>query len=261
MPTLTLLAKAHNNYQLKLVDKLLRSSLEGLNIELKINGVTSRRWVQIAVSGEDEKIALNCLASEFGFCPTRLESVDRFSTAKGLIVALDKNKGEIFVDIGVSSPDPIDATVPLQCLQAQLVDGRKTALGKIAELFGFCKNLPLTVKVLRIDEEENKIEAMLAEKQLVQYRNWTRSLLDRLMILGASLQDVEWALKTAECNRDVINIEPLGMFEHAVVCKLGTDAAGLMPKIGGKLQQATFNIFNPRKIIEFLGDDSTLLTS
>jgi hypothetical protein len=72
---------------------------------------------------------------------------------------------------------------------------------------------------------------------------------------------VEWALKTAECNRDVINIEPLGMFEHAVVCKLGTDAAGLMPKIGGKLQQATFNIFNPRKIIEFLGDESTMLTS
>lgn len=260
MPTVTLLAKAYNNYQLKLVDKLLKPNLKGLKVEMEVCGVTSRKWIQLAISGEDEKIALNYLSNEFGLCPQRLESLNKFSTIKGFVTALDKNKGIVSVDIGVSSPDIIDATIPLRHLQTQLIDGRKTALEKLIELFGFCKNLPLTTKILKIDEEENSIEAMLAERQLAQYRNWTKSLLDRLIILGAPLQDVEWALKTAECSRDVVNIESLGLFEHAVVCKLGTDAAGLMPRIGGKLR-ATFNIFNPRKIIEFLGDDATLLTS
>jgi hypothetical protein len=42
------------------------------------------------------------------------------------------------------------------------------------------------------------------------------------------------------------------MFEHALTCKLGTDAAGLIPKIGKKLPSATFSIFNGRRIQGFL---------
>jgi len=48
----------------------------------------------------------------------------------------------------------------------------------------------------------------------------------------------------------------LGLFEHAIVCKLGTDAAGLIPKIGKKLWSAKFSVFSPKRIIEFLGDYS-----
>jgi hypothetical protein len=260
MSTVTLLARIYNSPQLKLVEKFLQSSLEGLNVKIENCEATSRGWVQTAISGEDEKIALNYLANEIGLCPKRLESVEKFSTIKGCLTVLDKNKGKVSVDIGVFSPDIVDAMIPLHHLQAQLADGRKIALKTFIELFGFSKNLPLTVKILDIDEGDNYIEATLAEEQLAQYRNWTKSMLDRLIVLRASRDEIAFALKKAECNRDVVNIEPLGLFEHAVVCKLGTDAAGLMPKIGRSLQQATFNVFNPRKILEFLGDDSNLLS-
>jgi hypothetical protein len=92
MPTVTLLTKGYNDFQLKLVDKLLKSMLKGLNVEAEICGVTPRRWVQIAVSGEDEKVALRYLADEMGLCPTRLERVEKFSTIKGRITDLKKKQ-------------------------------------------------------------------------------------------------------------------------------------------------------------------------
>jgi hypothetical protein len=256
MPTVTLSTKVYKNFQLKLVDKFLRSMLKGLKVETKISDVSSRGLVQMAVSGEDEKIALHYLADEIGLCPTLLEHVEKFSTVKGYIASL--NRKELYVDIGIFSPSTIDAAISLKRLQAQLLDGRKTALRKIAELFGFVENLPLTVKICSVEKGNSRVEAMLSEKQLALYRSWTKSLLDRLIILGASFNEVMLSLKKARCNRDVVNIEPLGLFENAIVCKLGTDAVGLIPKIGRRLWNANFSIFNPRKVLKFLGDYSVL---
>ena len=42
------------------------------------------------------------------------------------------------------------------------------------------------------------------------------------------------------------------MFEHVLTCKLGTDAAGLIPKIGRNLRNAKFAVFNPKRLREFL---------
>jgi hypothetical protein len=83
-------------------------------------------------------------------------------------------------------------------------------------------------------------------------------LLDRLLILGASYSEVETAVKIAEVNRDIVYIEQLGMLEHALVCKLGTDAAGLIPKVGKILGRASLSVFNPRRILGLLGDGSVL---
>lgn len=252
MPTVTLPIKVYSNFQLKLVDEKLQSMLKGLKVEMKICGVSSRGLVQIAVSGEDEKVALNYLRGQIGLCPTFLQHVEKFSTVKGYVASL--NKKELYVDIGIASPNTVEAAIPLTLLQAQLVDGRKMALEKIADLFGFVENLPLSVKICSVNKEKSRVEAVLSEKQLALYRSWTKSLLDRLIVLGASFNEIVLALKKTGCNRDVVNIERLGLFENAVVCKLGTDAVGLVPKIGRKLRNANFSIFNPRENIEFLGD-------
>lgn len=259
MPTITLLAKTHSGFQKKVIDEVLKNALGDLNANVKLVETTSRGWARVDVSGEDEKIAMNLLEKEIGLCPVELDALKEFSTVKGQISVLDKNKSILSVDIGVHSPEIVDATVPLHDLQAQLADGRKVPLGKIADIFGLCKNLPLNVKIMRIDSEEGRVEASLAEKQLEQYRDWTRSLLDRLMVLGTTLQSVEWSLNVNECTRDILTVEPLGLFENVIVCKLGTDAAGLIPRIGKSLRRATFTVFNPRRIIEFLGNDTPLL--
>jgi hypothetical protein len=140
----------------------------------------------------------------------------------------------------------------LRHLQAQLVDGRKTALGKIAELFGLRDDLPLSVKVTHLNENESRIEAELSNEQIRQFAVWQESLLDRLLVAGSTVDEIKATLERARLNRDVISVESLGMFTHALTCKLGTDAAGLIPKIGRNLKNAKFAVFNPRRLRQFL---------
>jgi hypothetical protein len=251
MPTVTLFAKAHNNRRLDSFDKNVRSTLEGLKVEVKTCGATARGWIQISVSGEDENVALRYLDDRIGLCPASFEDINRFSTIKGRITNLDNSRNELRVDMGVFSPSIYDAVIPLARLQAQLVDGRKTTLKEIVELFGFSENMPITVKIDKVDKDKSLIEAEVAEKQRRQYIAWTESLLDRLLILGASRSGIELAVEQAGFNRDVVNIEPLGGFEYAVVCKLGTDAVGLIPRVGKNLRSASMVVFSPRRIFTF----------
>jgi hypothetical protein len=69
------------------------------------------------------------------------------------------------------------------------------------------------------------------------------------------------ALKRGGLTHDTIDVEPLGFFEHAVICKLGTDARGLIPRIGRNLQEATFAVFSPRKILRILENEQPASTS
>ena len=252
MTTLTLLTKISNDNQLKQIDKALKLEFEGLEVEAKILGTVADGWVQIALAGEDEGIATNYVIKEIGLCPSSFGNVKKFSTPNGYISILKKNGEELSVDVGVFEPKVVHAIIPLRRLQAQLMGGRKIGLGKIAELFGFCKGLPVSVKVTRLSEEESFIEAELSALQVEKYEGWRESLLDRLIVLGSSLYEVKRTLDYARLNRDIISVEPLGMFEHALACKLGTDAAGLIPKIGWVLKDARFVVFNPKRLREFL---------
>jgi hypothetical protein len=252
MTTLTLLAKISNDYQLKQIDKALKLAFEGLEVEAKILGTAADRWVQIALAGEDEGIATNYVIKEIGICPSNFGNVKKFSTLNGYISTLKKNGEELSIDVGVFEPKIVHATIPLLRLQAQLVDGRKIALGKIAELFGLCKDLPVGVKISSLSEEESRIEAELSSRQIRKYAVWRESLLDRLLVLGSPLHEIEMTLEHAKLDRDVIGVESLGLLEHALTCKLGTDAAGLIPKIGRILKNAKFAVFNPKRLREFL---------
>jgi hypothetical protein len=252
MTTLTLLTKINNDNQLKQVDKALKLAFEGLEVEAKVLGTVADGWVQIALAGEDEEIATNYMIKEIGLCPSNFGNLKKLSTQNGFISTLKKNGGELSVDVGVFEPKIVHATIPLQRLQTQLVDGRKIALGKIAELFGFCKDLPVNVKVTRLSEEDSCMEAELSSEQIRKYAVWRESLLDRLLVLGSPLHEIEMTLEHAKLDRDVIDVEPLGLLEHALTCKLGTDAAGLIPKIGRNLKNAKFAVFNPKRLIEFL---------
>jgi hypothetical protein len=252
MLNLTLSAKIYNEHQIRLVEKFLKSTLKGLNVETKICGVTPHGMVQIGISGEDENAALRYLTEKVGVCPTSIEQLEKNSEIKGYITNLNKSTSELYINIGVYTPTTINATIPIQHLQAQLADGRKIALKKFIELYGFCENLPLTIKILNVNKNEKRIEATLSESQIAQYRNWTKSLLDRLIIIGATPLEVKLTLKRVKANRDVIGVESLGLFENALVCKLGTDAAGLIPKIGEKIRAATLTVFSPKKVLEFL---------
>jgi hypothetical protein len=70
--------------------------------------------------------------------------------------------------------------------------------------------------------------------------------------LGASKETIENVLERTRLTRDVIDIEVLGLFEHALTCKLGTDAAGLVSLMGRYLRNSVFVVFNAKKSADFL---------
>ncbi len=253
MPTATLLEKVYGSFSPENFEPVFSSLCKGLKVELRVVGETNRGWVQIEVSGEDEVAALHFLDREMGLAPVSLDNLKKFSVIRGRVVFSGKSKKELRVDIGVFSPETYDAVIPLQRLQAQLADGKKLPLQRLVELFCLYDNLPLKVKIVQdVDAQKNWIEAELSEAQLSQITSWIRSSFDRLVVLGAFFSDVERAVKTSRHLRDVIKIESLGMLEHVVLCKLGTDAVGLIPKLGRFLPDAVFVPFSPRKIRQLI---------
>jgi hypothetical protein len=250
--TLVLLTKINNNSQLGQIDSALKLAFEDLDVETKILSTPADGWPQLVLSGEDEGIATSYVSKEIGICPVSLENIGKFSVLKGYIANLAESKEELSVDVGVFKPEIVHAMVPLRHLQAQFVDGRKIALRKIGELFGLCEDLPVRVRVSRLNVDESCIDAELSTEQVERFQVWRESLLDRLLVLGPSLHELQRMLENAKLDRDVIDVDTIGMFEHALTCKLGTDAAGLIPKIGRNLRNAKFAVFNPKRLREFL---------
>ncbi|MFQ6080060.1 MAG: DUF2110 family protein [Candidatus Bathyarchaeia archaeon] len=249
MQRVTLLEKVYGPISSKTLEPTLLSLCKGLKVGLKVVGETSRGWVQIEVSGEDETVALRYLDQRVGLAPASLDELKRFSTVRGKVVSSGKSRNELYVDIGVSSPRICDAAIPLQSLQAQLADGKKLPLQRIIELFCLYDHLPLEVKIVgHVDAQNERVVAVLSEAQLSQITRWIRSNLDRLIVLGALTSHVERAIKASKHGRDIIKIERLGLLEHAIVCKLGTQAIGLIPKLGLRVPTATLAPFCPRKI-------------
>jgi len=248
MITLTLLSKISNSYQLRQVEKALNEPLGELSVDAKIKGTIADRWAQINLEGEDETIAATYVANEIGTCPASMENLKKATDIKGYITDFEKNTEELLVDVGVFQPKIMHARIPLQRLQAQLANGVKNAHA-IPELWALCRDLPISVNIVQLDEKENHMKAELSDNQVKKLKTWQKSLLDRLLVLGSSLQDIEYILEAEKLTRDIINVETLGLLEYSLTCKLGTDAAGLIPKIGRRLRKAKFAVFNPKKLL------------
>jgi len=252
MPTVVLLEKVYGPFSAETFEPILLSLCKGLKVRLRVVGKTSQGWIQTEVSGEDETAALHFIDREIGLAPISVDKLKKFSVIRGRVVS-GKSKNELCVDLGVFSPETYDAVVTLQMVQAQLADGIKLPLQRLIELFCLYDNLPLKVKIVgSVNAQKKLVETELSETQLSQITHWIRSCLDRLLVLGALFSDVEHAVRASGHFRDVVKIEPLGLLEQALLCKLGTDAAGLIPKLGRLLPDAVLAPFCPRKIRQLI---------
>jgi len=241
-----LLQKIYGGVSLVEYENFLKRLCEGLRVEFSSVSVENG-WVKAKVSGDDEDVAVRFLDTKVGLAPVSLENATQFSVLRGRVVFSGRSKVKDFVDVGVFLPKPVYAVVPLQRLQGQLVDGRKFALGRIVELFGLVDGFPLEVRVVGVSVDGLEVE--LTEGQLALIGRWIDSRVDRLVVLGGLGKAVEEAIRRGGVVGSVLRVEELGVSEHVVVCKLGTDAAGLMPKLGRWLPRAGFVVFSPRRVL------------
>jgi hypothetical protein len=252
MTDLTLLVKAWNGGQLKQIDELLQSQFEELGVEAKVVVNPTNKWVQVSIEGEDEVIAAAYARKEVGTCPVSLENVEVGAMLKGYVSKVDESRMELTIDVGVFEPKVTQAVVSVVVLRRQFAVGKDVGLKAIAEAYGIAEGLPISVKVT--EKEAEGLKAELSPDQVEKLKGWQQSLLDRLIILRAPNELVTTTLERAQLDRDVIDVEQLGFFEYALICKLGTDARGLIPRVGRYMRNAVFVVFNAKKSLSFLGE-------
>ena len=249
MTIATLLEKAYGTFSARRFEATISDFCKGLRVKISVRGTANSGWIEIDATGEDEAVALKFLDREIGAAPTSAENISEFSALRGKIVNAAKSRTELYVDVGVFEPSNYCAAIPLWRLQAQLSDGVKLPLQQLTELFCLYDFAPIHIKILEeFSREKGFWEAELSEGQLSRFSEWCELNLDRLIVVGASQNEVEVAIERARHFRDVIKIENLGLFEHAVLCKLGTEAIGLIPRLGPHLSVASLAPFSPRRI-------------
>ncbi len=254
MSTVTVLEKLYGSCSPETFEKLCSGLIRGLKVQLSFAGTTNRGWIQLEVSGEDKTAALSLLDRVIGLAPVSLDSLKKFSLVKGKVVFPNRSAHELHVDLGVFSPVTCDAVLSKKLLCAQLAEGKVVPLKELVELFCMYDNMPLEVKIAEnVEEGKDNVEAVLSEAQFSLFSGWVSCRFDRLIILGSPFSDVERAVKLSRHLRDIIRIVSLGILEQVVLCKLGTDAVGLIPKLGRYLKSAVLVPFSPKNIFEVFG--------
>jgi len=227
--------------------RTLDSMVTGLEARIRTLEKAGRGWIKVEVQGEDEAVAINQLRRNFGLAPSSLEALKMPCILDGYAVDVGKVGYGIYVDIGLSSP-VVDALVPLHILRAQLADGGKVSVRRIAEAYGLVDNLPLSLRLTRVDVKARRLEAELSDAQVGLFEGWVRDGLDRVLALGLPLEDAEEALRRSRLGRDVVEVESLGLFEHSFLCKLGTQAPGIIGKLGKYLPGIPLHVVSPSRL-------------
>lgn len=225
--------------------------LEDLNVKILKIEKDVKEWIKLVLNGEDAEAAKNYLAKEL-YSAVLINQLKNGDIRKGKLVDVEKYGYGIYIDIGVVSPRPKDALIPLYVLRRQLANNHKVSTRQIIKKYAFIDNLPLEVKITDVDERFDTIEVELSEKQVEKYKKWINQGLDRIIICGATRQMVRKAIIKSGHLQDILSIERLGLLEHTVVCKPGTTAQGLIAEIGKYLPKIPMKAFKPKEIKEWL---------
>ncbi|WP_297506229.1 DUF2110 family protein [Thermococcus sp.] len=218
------------------LDRKLRALIGDLEVEWKLSAV-KKNWVRITLNGEDEEVSANLVRQEFGEVPYKLSAVEAGKSYRGRFTDLGKVGYGAYVDIGIFSPRPKDALLPLYYLKEQFGD---IPVRQMIRKFGWVDNLPVDVRVTEVEFGAREVEVAFTESQLKRIKSWISDGLDKLFVTGTISEKVEEALVKTGHGRDVKRMEELGLMETLLVLKKGTQAPGIIKALGPHLKGALF---------------------
>jgi hypothetical protein len=236
----------------KAFEKSLTFHLSGIDVRAEVTQNTVRNWIQVELTGSDSRVATHYLDGRFGIAK-KFSNLQLPVVLRGKIIESGKVGYGLYVDVGFSSQEIIDILIPLHSLRSHLVDGKKISLKKIINLFCLHDNLPLIVRLTKIDKKRKHVWAELSDIQTNRFRKWLTTHSDRVIVLGAHQEQIRRAIRASNLQRDVVKIDKLGFLEHSLLCKLGTDAPGVIKTLGRYLHRIPLYVFSPRKIIKIMG--------
>jgi hypothetical protein len=254
MQTLVLLDRFYSygkdideTYLSRALIQLIKEKIKNYDVEIQyIKMENPENRPVIVISGKDEKFIYNYLIKEYG-------TISTFSDLKiGQILRgrmrnpEDVNFG-VFLDCGIENPKK-DALLPVYNLRKQLVDDKKIPKKKICEAYGFFEEMPVNIKITKIDPKEKTIECELAEQSVNLFHKWVDDGFEILFSIGVPRKQVKHAIKRTGHYEDYITIDRLGFLETATFLKIGSHAPGILSHIGPKLKNVKFSMLRPSNV-------------
>ena len=227
------------------LEKALEELKTELNATTNLDDFASNRWARIEIGGEDGEILAELVANQYGLAHADIREIE-VSGVYGSVITRSTALG-LEIDFGLEKPARVKCSVPARHLIAQLADGKNIQWGEIFENYCLFPGIPLSVRITRKTDKE--IEAWLADSQIERLSRWITSGLDRIEVFDCYKQEVEAAILKANLSRDIISADQTTLTVQSLVCKLGTDAVGLIPKLGLVLKRQKLRPFIPRKIV------------
>ncbi|OLD01045.1 hypothetical protein AUG19_06840 [archaeon 13_1_20CM_2_54_9] len=213
------------------INRLLSREARGLKVDWEFSA--PQEWLDVRAKGEDADAFLNLLRGKFGEAPRHHSNIERWDVRRGFIIGSGRIGFGVYVDVGITEPAHKDALYPLHRMRAQLADGAVTSCRELLEENALTDDFPVKVLVTEIDGERLTVE--LADETRELFASWKKFPFDRVIAIGATKDAVEGAVSNARIEYDVIKVEPLSIFAHCLVCKIGTDAPGVIARIGNRL--------------------------
>lgn len=230
------------NFPIRLVKQL--EELKGeLNASITLEGFSRGGWAQINITGEDNEIMSELIANNFAVAHTELAEIEPQGNYQAEIIA--SNAKGLRFDVGVDTRT-LDCFIPTTNLNAQLADGKATPLPQLIECYCLYPGVRIGVRVATKNDHE--IRGWLSDSFLDAIADWVGTGLDRIQVLECFKNEAESAVVKAHLSRDVLAVDSITLTLQSIVCKLGTDAVGLIPKLGHFLRKQPLKPFQPKKI-------------
>jgi len=226
-------------------EKEIRSICGDLKVQTEKIETTVGGWISIEYDGEDSEVFTEALRQRYGLAPVQFSKLEPGDVYRGFVVGSGKVGYGLYVDIGVFSPSRRDGLYPLYRMRAQLADGEVQPLRQIAKRFCLQDGLPLNVRIEELETAE-RISLALTERQASFFKDWEKYPFDRIVVIGSLAGKVEAAIRKAGLDKDIVGVERLSLTSSILTCKLGTEAPGVIFKLGPNLPAAKLHPFIPR---------------
>ena len=219
-----------------------------LTAEIKIQPFSKYGWTVIDVTGDDTEILIELISQQFGLLPSNPSEIKMHGNYRGTVRSFDS---DLIVDVGIEHPDPAYVKVKLSSLRAQLADGRGWVPAReIAGLYCLVPGTPISIRVTRLPHNGAEYEGWLSDSQISQFSNWLSCGLERVQVYDCLKSRLDFAISRAKLERDIVSTEQLNLTTHSVLCKIGTDAIGIIPSLGFTIRQSELKAFIPKRIQE-----------
>ena len=216
----------------QVIARVLAAQAKGLKMvsDFSLQG----QWLQIRAKGEDADAFLNLLRQEQGEATVSRAKLGKWDIVRGFVAGAGRIGYGVYVDIGIQDPAPKDALYPLHRMRAQLADGEAKSAREILDSNALVDYVPLRMTVTEFQGENISVE--MEDEARDRIVSWRKYPFDRVIVVGANRTQAENAVKASGLQSDIVEVESLSLFVQSLVCKIGTDAPGVIAKIGGSLR-------------------------